>query len=333
MPIKAKHLLLFATTALIGSRAVDSAPPPPSLQLQVPIACEIGRNCEIQNYVDRDPGSAVTDYACASRTYEAHNGIDFRIPDMASQRAAVAVLAAAPGTVVSIRDAMDDISVKTIGIAAVKGRECGNGVVVDHGAGWESQYCHMARGSISVKAGDAVRAGQPLGLVGLSGFTEYPHLHLTVRKGGRVVDPFDPDPADHGCKVKGDLWSPAARKALVYKRGVVLNIGLTVQAITADQIEDGRLPAASTTSPALVAYVRVIGLERGDKQLLELWAPDGTVLASNSIPALDRAKAQWFTFAGKKRSGANWPAGDYAITYTLMRANAVVASKRLTVKI
>jgi hypothetical protein len=330
--MKAKHLLLFATSALIGSREVDSAPPP-SLQLQVPLACEIGRNCEIQNYVDRDPGSAARDYACASRTYDAHNGIDFRIPDMASQRAAVAVLAAAPGTVVSIRDAMEDISVKSIGIAAVKGRECGNSVVVDHGAGWESQYCHMARGSISVKAGDAVRAGQPLGRVGLSGFTEYPHLHLTVRKGGRVVDPFDPDPADHGCKVKGDLWSPAARKALVYKRGVVLNIGLTVQAITADQLEDGRLPGASAASPALVAYVRVIGLERGDTQLLELRAPDGTVLASSSIPALDRAKAQWFTFAGKKRSDANWPAGDYAITYTLMRANAAVASKRLIARI
>ena len=35
-------------------------------------------------------------------------------------------------------------------------------VVIDHGGGWETQSCHLARGSIRVKVGQAVAAGQPI---------------------------------------------------------------------------------------------------------------------------------------------------------------------------
>ena len=48
----------------------------------------------------------------------------------------------------------------------------------------------MANGSLQVKPGDLVRAGQPLGHVGLSGLTEYPHLHFTIRHQGKIADPF-----------------------------------------------------------------------------------------------------------------------------------------------
>jgi biotin carboxyl carrier protein len=38
----------------------------------------------------------------------------------------------------------------------------------DHGNGWTSAYGHMLKGSVLVKEGDQVTAGQPLGMVGLS---------------------------------------------------------------------------------------------------------------------------------------------------------------------
>ncbi|MGY3145616.1 hypothetical protein ACVWYQ_002615 [Bradyrhizobium sp. USDA 3397] len=155
-----------------------------------PVACDLGRTCFIQNYVDHDPSDKTLDFRCGRRTYDGHDGTDIRLPDLDVQRTGVAVVAAASGRVAHTRDGMDDVSVKVAGKAAVAGRECGNGAVVEHGNGWSTQYCHMAKGSLRVKPGDSVSAGQTLGLVGLSGNTELPHLHFTVRQSRAVVDPF-----------------------------------------------------------------------------------------------------------------------------------------------
>ncbi len=75
----------------------------------------------------------------------------------------------------------------------VTGRECGNGVVLTHENGFETQYCHLAKGSIDLREGQRVQAGDVIGQVALSGKTQFPHLHLSVRQNGQEVDPFDPD--------------------------------------------------------------------------------------------------------------------------------------------
>ena len=110
------------------------------------------------------------------------------------------MLAAATGMVRGCATAGKMLSVRIAGEGSVKGRECGNGVVLAHPGGWETQYCHMAKGSVRVKTGETVTAGTVLGLVGMSGDAEFPHLHLAVRHNGEKIDPFAPD-AKLGC-----LW-------------------------------------------------------------------------------------------------------------------------------
>ena len=56
----------------------------------------------------------------------------------------------------------------------------GNHVVIDHG-GEFSFLAHLRQGSVSVKAGDRVSAGQPLGRCGNSGNTTMPHLHYHLQ--------------------------------------------------------------------------------------------------------------------------------------------------------
>jgi hypothetical protein len=56
----------------------------------------------------------------------------------------------------------------------------GNLVVLDLGNGRYAFYAHLQPGSIRVKAGDRVRTGQTLGLVGNSGNGNAPHLHFQV---------------------------------------------------------------------------------------------------------------------------------------------------------
>ena len=110
------------------------------------------------------PRRGVADYAYGRISYDGHKGTDIAIRDFSAMEEGMAVLAAAPGVVRRRRDGMEDIGVSEAGRAkAVKGRECGNGVVIGHGTGWTTQYCHMRRGSVDVVTGQSVTAGQRLG--------------------------------------------------------------------------------------------------------------------------------------------------------------------------
>lgn len=327
------HLGLASLAAALWPAYASGADAPAPPRLALPIACQPGQTCEVQNYVDRDPGPDVRDWRCGLRTYQGHGGVDFRIPDMAAQRRGVAVLAAAPGKVSRLRDGVADISVKAPGAPPLNGQECGNGVVIDHGGGWETQYCHMAKGSITVKAGDTVTSGQAIGRVGLSGNTEYPHLHLTVRHAGVTIDPFLPTPGP-GCDAKAaGLWTEAAARVLPYQTGAVLNAGFADRPLTNDEVEAGGLIPPTAGSGVVLAYVRAIGLKAGDEQHLVLTGPKGEVVAETRIPRLDRDKAQYLVYVGKKRPPAGWPAGIYTARYEVMRAGAAAIRRTITLRL
>lgn len=301
--------------------------------LSIPIQCEIGDTCQVQNLVDRDPGPGAKDFRCGSLIYEGHNGVDFRLRDLVAQKAGVAVLAAADGTVSRVRDGVADVSVKVGGLEAVKGQECGNGLVVDHGGGLTTQYCHMRQGSLVVKPGQAVKRGQPLGQVGLSGQTEYPHLHFTVRRDNVVVDPFAPGPAASGaCGSGAGLWTAAAASRLAYKPRAVLNTGFATGPLTMEQVEARSLAAPGSTTP-LVAYVRAIGLRAGDETQLTLHGPDGSLLGDNKAAPLATAKAQSLLFTGKKPPTGGWPKGRYEGRYRVVSGGTTVIDTRWSITI
>jgi hypothetical protein len=316
--------------ALVG---LSAASLPGAPRLALPIACVPGRTCEIQNYVDRDPGPGAKDYRCGARTYEAHSGLDIRLPDMAAQKAGVDVLAAADGKVLRVRDGVADVSVWDVGAAAVKDQECGNGLVVEHAGGLSTQYCHMAKGSLKVRPGDLVKTGTPLGRVGLSGNTEYPHLHMTVRQNNVVIDPFAPGPGSGPgqCGTGEDLWRPEARAALLYKARTVLNAGFTTGAVTMTQLEAGGLARPNASTPALVVYIRALGLQAQDVQSLTLLDPAGKVLAVSTSEPLPRDQAQRLLFVGKPRPTAGWAKGRYRASYTVKHSGAVVLERSLDV--
>ena len=83
-------------------------------------------------------------------------------------------------------------------------------------------------------------------------------------------------------------------------------------------------------SSAHVGWAWFINLRGGDRVRIRLTAPDGSVVAQNFSEPMDRSKASWSGFAGKR--GAPRP-GDYIITAEVVRGDRVVAAKEETVRI
>ena len=164
--------------------------------LDLPIACTVDEDCYIQQFVDCDPSDEVMDFTCGSLSYDTHKGTNFALATLRDMADGVDVLAAAQGRVQGARDGMPDQIATAENSAAFADRECGNGVVIEHQNAWSTQYCHLKRGSLAVREGDTVEAGTVLGQVGISGNTQFPHLHSSVRKEGEVIDPFDAQTAD-----------------------------------------------------------------------------------------------------------------------------------------
>jgi hypothetical protein len=231
---------------------------------------------------------------------------------------------------------MADVSVRSIGKAEIAGKECGNLVVLEHDNGWRTQYCHMAKGSIRVKTGDQVAEGQAIGLVGLSGNTEFPHLHFMVGSAGAIVDPFAFGPALDSCNSGGrSLWATALQARLDYRAREILNYGFAEVPPTMDLVEAGDIKnhPPSRQSGVLAAYIRVIGLQQGDEQALTISSPDGRVFAENATPALESNKAQYFLFAGRTRKASVWPPGTYAALYRVTRNGTELLRKTFDIKL
>ena len=311
---------------------VVSSTPTLALELSQPIDCTPGTDCFIQQYVDRDEGPGAQDYACGTETYDGHKGTDIRLRTTADVEKGVAVKASAAGTVVGLRDGVDDHLVRSAeDRAAVKDRECGNGVMLDHGDGWKTQYCHMRKGSVAVQKGDSVPAGAKLGEVGYSGDAAFAHVHLQVTKDDKVVDPFLAEDKTACTKDGPTLWSKEAKAALSYKEGTVLGLGFADHGLDIVELETGAEMKTPSAQTPMVAYVWAINLQEDDIVQIAL-IKDGAVVQNNS-DTLDHSKAQFMLFAGKKAPQGGWPKGSYKASAKVSRGGKTVIEENKTLEL
>jgi len=172
----------------VFSPSARMAPPP----LQWPLRQANGFNdpgyYAISNYVDLDPTvNNVLDYNGLNQTYDGHNGIDIRVwpywwKKMADSH--VEVVAAADGIIVLKQDGFADNNCTCSG--------SWNAVFLAHADGSVTWYGHLKQNSTTAKdSGDVVVVGEYLGIVGSSGCSTNPHLHLECYdENGNLVEPF-----------------------------------------------------------------------------------------------------------------------------------------------
>lgn len=86
------------------------------------------------------------------------------------------------------KDGSDILSVGS-GVVTWAGKRYGYGqmVEINHGGGFVTRYGHAKK--VKVKVGDLVHKGQVVALMGSSGRSTGPHVHLEVHKNGKPVDP------------------------------------------------------------------------------------------------------------------------------------------------
>ncbi|MEM9901106.1 MAG: M23 family metallopeptidase [Pseudomonadota bacterium] len=304
-----------AAIALFSAVPQKAVADPPRLAL--PVACTLGETCYIQQYMDRRAGPGVEDFACGALANDGHSGTDFAVPSEAAMRAGVAVLAAADGTVLGTRDGMPDIRQDVQGAPDVTGVECGNGLVLDHGDGWHTQYCHLRRGSLRVRSGDVVRQGAELGEIGMSGRATFPHVHVSLRHNGAEVDPFQPDPAAPCGTRAAALW----QSDIAYFPGGPIAAGLATgvpeyDAVKAGLPEDGLTAAA----PAAVLWVFIANARAGDVLSFEIDGPAGRFGVHEVT--IDRTQPLRMQAFGRRAPGGGLPDGAWTGRITQHRDGA-----------
>lgn len=136
------------------------------------------------NYEQSDPAlgwsvqkTRVRDFRGGDLSYDSHNGTDFAVAP------GTEVTAPAPGVVLRVSNEFHRGGLK---------------VFVDHGDGLVTSMNHLARAT--VRPGDRVGRGDPIGLSGMSGIDgllmfpwSTPHVHFNVWLDGIYVDPFAPE--------------------------------------------------------------------------------------------------------------------------------------------
>lgn len=306
--------ILYFFVLEIPADAAQSAKSGTEPELAFPAECTIGQDCWYMAYVDLDSRDSSRDYMCGVRTYDAHKGTDIA-PDRDLGRK-IAVRAAAPGQVVGTRDGMIDTPMRAPEPDRDAAR-CGNGVRVDHGNGWTTQYCHLSKGSVAVRTGDDVATGQRLGEIGSSGWSELPHLHFQLEKDGVPVDPFtgsQPISAET-CSVpamrEGHWQDAKAHNLDDYSATQIVRAGLTTSVPDRETAKyEGYPESGPADAAALVAFVVLFGAPEGAVIETTIDGPAGEKIF-NHRKEISENRVEYFSYGGIKRKRPQWPSGLY----------------------
>ena len=162
-----------ANASIIGTvnLPTSSTAPRESQSATQPTAGKLAVCAPVEGEVLMDYAMEVLSYNQTTRDWRVHNGVDF------AAAAGTPVVAAADGQVYTVYE--DD--------------QLGMTVVIRHEGGYTTKYASLSSG-VSVSAGQTVTMGQTIGTVGNTALMENAmgdHVHFTVTKNDKIVDPMD----------------------------------------------------------------------------------------------------------------------------------------------
>jgi len=249
----------------------------------------------ISGFVDHNPAypDQLRDWNCGTRTYDLDSGYNHAGTDFFTwpfgwykmDNNLVEVVAAAPGTIVGKSDGNYDRS-------CAMNSNPWNAVYILHADGSVAWYGHLKKNSVTSKAvGEAVAAGEYLGIVGSSGSSTGPHLHFELHTSGwSVIDPFAGP-----CNAITSWW--AAQRPYYDSAVNKLTTGSAAPVFPACPSQE--MPNTKDDfSPGNTVYFTTYYRDQrsGQQSVYTIYRPDGAVYRSwtGSSPASHYAASFWW---------------------------------------
>lgn len=235
----------------------------------------------IFQYFDHDPAyGSVQDWNCGTITYDVpgynHSGTDIGIgpfPWNMMDAGNVEVIAIADGQIIQRVDGNFDMECNASSFTW-------NYLLVQHADGSYAMYGHMKNGSLtSLQIGDEISTGDYIGLVGSSGASTGPHLHLEILEAGSM-NSIDPYAGPCNNQIGSSMW---ANQHPYYEKGI-------------NRVMTHSAPPNSNTCPSLATINEQTQFEPGsqiylgaylrhalptDTYTMTLNRPDGTSYWTN----------------------------------------------------
>ena len=238
----------------------------------------------ITNYVDHDPGypDQLQDYNCGTRTYDQANGYNHQGTDITSfpfgwrkmDNDEAIVVAAASGAIVMKEDGQFDRSCEL-------NDNLWNAVYVRHPDGSTAWYGHLKAGSLTSKGlGASVEAGEFLGVMGSSGDSTGPHLHLEIHdSSGQLIDPF----AGSCNTFNAESWWAQQRPYNEPAIDLVMTGDAPVDFTSCPTPEVEHRSSYFQPGQLVFLTAFLTDQQRSDASVFNVYAPDGTLYATTSI--------------------------------------------------
>jgi hypothetical protein len=300
----------------------------PPIELILPVSCQLEENCWFVNYPDIDLTEGLKDYSNGIFTYNGNLGTEIAIQSLPQMQKGIPVVAAQDGTVIFTTNNVEDNLPLAQGTNVNNLPFCGNSVVIEHNPGWQTVYCHLKKGSVSVKKGDFVRKGNKIAEVGASGRAVFPHLYFAVLGDGACFDPFSGKQlsANEGTEGKTEMkqykpfWSPVVKDKLTYREVAVVNVGVSTEDPTPDRIKEGEYQNVEikTGIDSIVLWIYGFHFKKGDFIKAVLQNPTGARI-SYEMKTINNDEREKVVFFRVPKPAFGWRAGKYKGSFEVMR--------------
>lgn len=306
-------------------------------EFSFPLACRAGMSCWILSYPDLDAAAeSAKDYACGPATSDDEKFLRIGLSDVSALRQNIPVLAAGDGVVIDAADGVPDLVIAARAQLKTGTPLCGNGIVIDHGLGLQTAYCHLRRGSIIVRKGDRVIKGQPIAAAGQSGLATWPQLGFSIRKGGYFIDPITGSSPAEGCgfKPKNIVALPALFQD--YQPAAIVALGFSINPITPESMIIGDAPRfarINSSEKTINLWTMILGVHQGDRIEVRLRDPRNRTFYYQDVIA-DADYERMPLNISRSRGFSDWRMGGYTGEITLTRTienRPVSVSRSVTV--
>jgi murein DD-endopeptidase MepM/ murein hydrolase activator NlpD len=268
----------------------------------------------ISNYIDQDDNypNIIQDYNCGTRSYDLSSGYNHAGTDIFSwpypwqkmARNSVEIIAGAAGTIIGKDDGNFDQNCSFCS-------GCNwNAVYIVHSDGSVAWYGHLKSGSLTTKTvGQTVAAGEYLGVMGSSGVSTGPHLHLEIYTDNTYTQLVDPWAGPCNYLNGSTSWWANQQPYYVSTLNKVMTHGAApgMSGCPGGEIVNEKINFAGGETIYLGGYYR--DQQNGQQSVHTIYRPDGSVYSTWTQNFNIYYSASWWWYSLVLPAGG--PAGTW----------------------